>query len=287
MGDETQGKTRHLNPENLPPITPRGTGPLDYMIPWVIEFRVVGTPHVVHAEVSERLVIGRSDKKQASRPDIDLEPFNAYNLGVSRQHAVIAARNSRITIRDNDSANGTFLNGGKLDSGQEFHLRHGDALTLGKLQLQVAFVVTPSSHEKHGNPFADVAIPTIGSGQRVLLVDDDSVVTQAISSVLRQAGFQVETAGNVGEALTYVDRRLPDIVVTELMLADMSGLELVRYVRERPGGNRVPLVIISGVTGGYQMGQAIDAGVDIFLTKPVGVDELLRSFTKVIGGTAY
>jgi DNA-binding NarL/FixJ family response regulator len=49
----------------------------------------------------------------------------------------------------------------------------------------------------------------------------------------------------------------------------------------------VPLVIISGVTGGYQMGQAIDAGVDIFLTKPVGVDELLRSFTKVIGGTAY
>jgi len=274
--------TRHLNPDNMPPAVRRGTGPLDYLVPWVVELRVVGTTSVIQIEVAESLIIGRSDKDKRVLPQVDLSEFNAYYMGVSRQHAVISARNSRITIHDLNSANGTFINGGRLEPQLEYRLRHGDQLTLGKLQLQVFFVVTPSSYEKNETAFADVSISIIGSGERILIVDDDVKVAQAIGSVLQEAGFVVQVAKSVSDAITVVDNRLPDIILTELILPDISGLELVRYIYDRAGARHLPIVVITGATGGYQMGQAIEAGIDIFLTKPVGVDELMRSLAKIV-----
>jgi CheY-like chemotaxis protein len=274
--------TRYLNMEDAPAVAPRGTGPLDYLLPWVIKLRVVGTASILQVEVTEAMVIGRTDKKNNSNADIDLEPFNAYYLGVSRKHAQVSARNSRIVIKDLESANGTFLNGGRLDPGKEYRLRHGDRLALGRLEMQVLFVVTPSSYEKHDTPFSEIEIPAIAKGQRVLIVDDDEKTAQHLSSVLTQAGFQTEIAYTVGEAFTLVDRHLPDVILLELMMPDMSGLELVHYVREHKGEKQVPMLAISGATGGYQMGQAVAAGADAYLTKPVGVDELLRVVDKML-----
>jgi pSer/pThr/pTyr-binding forkhead associated (FHA) protein len=99
-------------------------------------------------------------------------------MGVSRKHARIIARNSRVTITDLGSYNGTYLNGGKLEPDKVYRLNHGDHLRLGKLELQLSFVVMPSSHEKKQTDYTDVIIPEIGSGQRVLLVDSDEQVTK-------------------------------------------------------------------------------------------------------------
>lgn len=277
-----QGTTQHLSLDKTLPVVPRGTGPLDYALPWVIELRIKGTHSVVQVEVREYMVMGRGEKQSGTHVDIDLGPHNAYAMGVSRKHALISARNSRITVRDLDSANGTYLNGGRLESGRDYRLRHGDLLTLGKMDLQVVFVVTPSSYEKNSADYADVNIPVIGSGQRVLLVDDDDKVTQTLGTVLKQAGFEVSIAYTITEALMMVDKAMPDAVVMELVMADMSGLELVYYIRQHPDGHDVPLVAVSGAAAGYQMGKAMQAGVDIFLTKPVGVDEFLRSFRELM-----
>jgi CheY-like chemotaxis protein len=274
--------TRFLNQNDSPKAVPRGTGPLDYFVPWVIELRIVGTASVIQIEIAEATIIGRSDKDKRTRPEIDLGEFDGYNMGVSRQHAVISARNSRITIRDTASANGTFINGARLQPDVEYRLRHGDHLTIGRLQFQVFFVVTPSSYEKNDTPFADISIPLIGSGQRVLIVDDDEGVARAIGKVLVQAGFNAIHALSVSDAITLIDRECPSAVVTELILPDMSGLELVSYVRRLPQGHSLPLMVVTGAAGGYQMGKAIEAGADIFLTKPVGADELVQGFTKIV-----
>ncbi|MDX1993819.1 MAG: response regulator [bacterium] len=274
--------TRHLIQESVPKAVQRGTGPLDYMMPWVIELRVVGTASVIQSEVSESVTLGRSDKEKRSIPDVDLADFNAYYMGVSRQHAVICARNSRITIRDLNSANGTYINNARLEPELEYRLRHGDHLTLGKLQLQVFFVVTPSSYEKNETSFSEITIPHIGSDQLVLIVDDDAKVANAIGAVLQEAGFRTHLVRNVAEAIALVESARPSAIVTELILPDMNGLELVRYIRTREVTQEIPLIVISSVTGGYQMGKAIEAGVDIFLTKPLGVDELMRSFSKIV-----
>lgn len=279
---DNKNTTRHLSPENVPPVAPRGTGPLDYMLPWVIELRVLGTAEVLQVEVAEAVVVGRSDKKKDVIPDVDMEPFNAYFQGVSRQHAVISARNSRITVRDLGSSNGTFLNGGRLEPGKEYRLRHGDELAFGKLRTQVFFVVTPSSHEKNETQYDDVTIERIGSGQRVLLLDEDEKVLALIASVLEQAGFEVRQATSVSEALISAQHEFPSALVIELMLSESNALDLVRFIRDQEGGESVPVLVVTGATGGFRMGQAIDAGVDVFISKPVGVDELLRSFGKIV-----
>lgn len=285
MSDESinsDGQTRHLVPENLPDAIPGGTGPLDYSMPWVIKMRVVGTPDVIQIEVREQIILGRSDRKSPVMPDVDLNPFQAHLHGVSRNHAKISARNSRITIRDLGSANGTFLNEGRLKPDVEYRLRHGDRLMLGKLTLQVMFVVMPSSYEKYETQYNDVDIVKIGSGQRVLLVDDDEKVAGIISSVLKQAGFEIIIAYSGSEALTLFEKRNPSVVLLELLLPDMGGMEVVHFIRERDPDRTVPIIVMSGATGGYQSGQAVSAGADIFLSKPVGVDELMQSFGELV-----
>lgn len=278
--DANEFTTRKLVPEDVPPVAPRGTGPLDYLIPWVIKLRVVGTASIMQTQVRKSMLLGRSDNKSHTIPDIDLHPFNAYQMGVSRQHAVIAARNSRITIRDLDSANGTFVNDVRIESGKEYRLRHGDLIRLGQLEIQLMFVVMPSSYEKNNTPYDDVVIPPIGNQKLMLLVDDDEKVASTIAYVLKQADFKVIMAHSVSEALTQIEESQPDLVLTELLLPDMSGLEVVQYVKN--ADSEIPAIVVTGATGGYQMGQAIDAGVDIFLTKPVGMDELLRGLGKIV-----
>lgn len=285
--DPRRTQTRRLEPDDLPD-TPaiRGTGPLDYAMPWVIELRIVGTPSVLQVQVSQRIVVGRADRHSSQRPDIDLEPYRAYQHGVSRRHAIISARNSRVTVRDDDSSNGTYINGVRLQPQKHYRLRHSDTLTLGKMSLQVFFVVTPSSHEKHRIAYAEITIPPMSDGQRILIVEDDEHVGDALRSILEQAGFTVDCRHNVAEALTSIDDTMPALIITELILPDRNGADIVSYVRNRPGGESVPVMVVSGAMGGYQVGQAVEAGADVFLTKPVGVDELLRGVRKALDENA-
>jgi CheY-like chemotaxis protein len=281
----TDNETRRIQIDDVEFAKPRhGTGPLDFLIPWVIELRIMGTPQVLQIKISEHLVLGRDTDQDDAAPEIDLRPFNAHYLGVSRRHALLTARNSRVTIRDLDSSNGTFVNGGRLEPGQEYRLRHGDHLTLGKLMMQVSFVLVPSSSETSEEPYKDVTIPKIGSGQNVLLVDDDKRMIETISYVLERAGFNVRAVGTTLEAIQSMESGPADIVVMELMLPDRTGLDIVNYLRTRDDGTYTPIIIVSSITGGYQKGQAIEAGVDVFLSKPVGVDELMRSFNEVMAG---
>src|SRR5262245_20229203 len=103
--------TQHLNmPADPTPIPPRvTTNPLQNGLPWVIEFRVVGTANTIPVQVREYMIIGRSDPKQGSYPAIDLGAFGGQAQGVSRQHAVILAKDNRILVKDLASVNGTRL----------------------------------------------------------------------------------------------------------------------------------------------------------------------------------
>ncbi len=271
------------------PMPVRATGPLDEVLPWVIELRVVGTASTLQVRVSEHMTIGRSDPERGIKPDIDLAPYGGHVLGVSRQHAVISAKDDRISIRDIGSSNGTRLNGYGLKTGQEYRLRHGDELTVGQLHLQVLFAVVPlvgenKSDDKTESKQPDSLIPKVGSGQQVLVVEDDADVASVYAMILEHAGFRVAVTSTAMAAMSYIGQKPPDAVVLDLMLPDIDGLELVHYIRNKDvmDGRHTPVVIVSGITGGFQMNQALKAGADLFLGKPVGVDELVRAFASLV-----
>jgi pSer/pThr/pTyr-binding forkhead associated (FHA) protein len=84
-------------------------------------------------------LIGRRDSMSGIEPDLDLTPFGAQELGVSRIHAAFRRGDEVLSIVDLDSANGTFLNGQRLAPNQSRLLRDGDEIRLGKLVLHVYF----------------------------------------------------------------------------------------------------------------------------------------------------
>lgn len=279
--------TRHLNPLNqsvdLQTMPLRATGPLDEALPWVIEFRVVGTASTIQMRVREYMSIGRADPEGGMMPDVNLAGYGAHILGVSRNHAAIHAQDSRITISDNGSANGTRLNGYVLRPHKEYRLRHGDELAFGQLQLQVLFAVVPlvTNIDVNDKDSLSAVIPKSANGQHVLVVEDDADVASVFAMILEQAGFRVTVVNTATAAIGFISNGMPDAMMLDIMLPDMDGLALARYVRKTQT-QHIPMVVISGATGGYQMNQALQAGADLFLGKPVGVDDLVKSFSVLL-----
>ncbi len=105
----------------------------------LIYVRGVAEPFVFDANSVEELVLGRFDSDTNTSPEIDLQPFDAADMGVSRRHAVIVRREGSLNIMDAGSYNGTYLNGQRLVPNQPRILRDGDDLRLGHLVLHVKF----------------------------------------------------------------------------------------------------------------------------------------------------
>jgi CheY-like chemotaxis protein len=285
MANKSESETRRISlPENEQPMPLRATtGPLEEALPWVLEFRVVGTAAMIQAQVHEAMIIGRSDPLTGVYPDVDLGPHGAQSNGVSRQHAAVIAKDNRIKIKDLGSVNGTKLNGFTMEANQEYRLRHGDSIEIGQLKLQVRFAVVPTIERvAPETETAHAAIPVLGSGQHILIVEDDSDVGKVFDMTLAHAGFRVTVVGNAVAALGLITHEMPDAIILDLMLPDMNGLDLVRYVRKQDSGQDVPMIVCSGSTGGFHANQAKDAGANMFLGKPISVEELVRAIGSLI-----
>ncbi|MCS6835535.1 MAG: FHA domain-containing protein [Anaerolineae bacterium] len=133
-------KTRSLGDTDYEEGTPRwGAARFDSTMSLVITVLANGKEFVFNAENIERLTIGRTDPDTGESPPINLDDCDARNLGVSRYHAFIVRLEGALHLVDNNSANGTYLNGQKLVANQPRILRDGDDIRLGHLVVRVSF----------------------------------------------------------------------------------------------------------------------------------------------------
>ncbi|WP_066464251.1 response regulator [Sanguibacter suarezii] len=109
-------------------------------------------------------------------------------------------------------------------------------------------------------------------GTTVLVVDDDAGLVRALTINLRAHGWVVTTAPDGAHALDAVAASQPDVVVLDLGLPDMSGLDVIAGIR---GWSRVPIVVLSARQLGDDKVDALDAGADDYVTKPFAMNELL------------
>lgn len=110
------------------------------------------------------------------------------------------------------------------------------------------------------------------SGQRVLVVDDEPQIRRALRTALSGHGYEVELAEDGSTALDALARRLPDIVLLDLAMPRVDGLEVVRQTRE---WSQVPIIVLSARGDERDKVAALDLGADDYLTKPFGMEELL------------
>lgn len=107
---------------------------------------------------------------------------------------------------------------------------------------------------------------------RILVVDDETQITRVLKTTLQSQGYEVRTAADGESALNLAVDWLPDLIVTDLSMPGMTGIELCRSVRDR---SQVPIIVLS-VRGEEKVKvEALDAGADDYVTKPFSVNELM------------
>ncbi|HEX4442054.1 MAG TPA: response regulator transcription factor [Galbitalea sp.] len=107
---------------------------------------------------------------------------------------------------------------------------------------------------------------------RILIADDDPQILRALKVTLRARGYDIVTAGDGAEALDSAAQHHPDLVMLDLGMPRLDGVEVIHGLR---GWTQVPILVVSGRTDAADKVDALDAGADDYVTKPFAIDELL------------
>jgi two-component system cell cycle response regulator DivK len=138
-------------------------------------------------------------------------------------------------------------------------------------------VTTGFTNEKGYTPVHDT-----GDGATVLLVEDTEDNRQMMGRLLEMSGFRVVEATNGREAVEVAEREKPEIILMDLSLPFIDGLAATRRIRDIPGLKKVPIVAVSAHDTADFHHEALAAGCDAYITKPIDYTELEEVMRRMI-----
>jgi len=118
--------------------------------------------------------------------------------------------------------------------------------------------------------------------KKIVIVEDQPSVADLLEAMLSIDEYQVIKIHSSTGALSLIQAELPDVVLLDIMMPDVSGLEVLRFLRREPGLQKIPVVIVSAKTLPVDIREGLDAGATAYLTKPVDVGRLRRTVARVI-----
>ena len=118
--------------------------------------------------------------------------------------------------------------------------------------------------------------------KRILVVDDEPDILELVRLALAQEGFTVETAATAGEAFDALENSIPDLMVLDLMLPDMSGTEVCRNLRSNPKTTNIPVLMLTARSEETDRVVGFELGADDYVTKPFSPRELVLRIRAVL-----
>jgi CheY-like chemotaxis protein len=116
----------------------------------------------------------------------------------------------------------------------------------------------------------------------IIVVEDEADAAEMFAEMMRVSGFRVLKATSSAPAMSMIAREKPDAVILDIMMPDISGLEVLRFMRRDPTLSHIPVVVVSAKSMPADIKTGIEAGASIYLTKPVGFLDLKEAVEKVI-----
>ena len=119
--------------------------------------------------------------------------------------------------------------------------------------------------------------------KRILVIDDEPEIQKLIRAILERWGFEIISAFDVNTGVEVLRQKpLPDLVLLDIMLPDVDGLELLRQIRETKVFDNLPIIIISGLADSDGIRKGLEMGADRYITKPAIGHNLLKTVQEVL-----
>lgn len=136
--------------------------------------------------------------------------------------------------------------------------------------------------------FARGGMVTVGDVAKhtILIVEDDASVREMVAFVLVQAGFQVMEAVDAYQALAFLAKQAPALVLLDWMMPGMSGIRLVQQIKREPAFRNIPLIMLSARGEEHAKVLGLECGADDYITKPFSSRELVARIRAVLRGAA-
>jgi CheY-like chemotaxis protein len=118
----------------------------------------------------------------------------------------------------------------------------------------------------------------------VLVVEDEADAAEMFAEMMRVNGFRVVKSFSSGPAISLITSEHPDVVILDVMMPDVSGLEVLRFMRREPNLAAIPVIVVSAKSMPADIQIGLEAGASVYLTKPVGFLDLKQAVEKVLPG---
>jgi two-component system phosphate regulon response regulator PhoB len=116
----------------------------------------------------------------------------------------------------------------------------------------------------------------------VIVVEDEADAAEMFAEMMRVNGFRVVKSFSSGPAIHLIANEMPDVVILDVMMPDISGLEVLKFMRREPELAKIPVIVISAKSMPADIKVGMEAGASVYLTKPVGFLELKQAVDKVL-----
>lgn len=116
----------------------------------------------------------------------------------------------------------------------------------------------------------------------IVIVEDEPDTAEMFAEMIRMSGYGIIKSYSGGSAFALIAKEKPSAVVLDVMMPDLSGLDVLRFVRNYPELANTPVIVVSAKAFPYDIKQGLDAGVSVYLTKPVSFMDLQAAVENAI-----
>ena len=120
----------------------------------------------------------------------------------------------------------------------------------------------------------------------VIVVEDEPDAAELFAEMMRVSGFRVLKTFSSTPAIAMIAKELPEVVILDIMMPDVSGLEVLRFMRREPKLKNTPVIVVSARSMPSDIREGLEAGATVYLTKPVGYLDLKKAVDQVLQSQA-
>jgi len=116
----------------------------------------------------------------------------------------------------------------------------------------------------------------------VMIIEDETDAAELFGEMMRVNGFRVIKMFSSTPAIPMIAQEKPDVILLDIMMPDISGLEVLRFMQREPELAKIPVIVVSAKSMPSDIKSGLEAGAAIYLTKPVGFQDLKQAVEKVL-----